>query len=96
VAGLLINGGSIYQNNNTSALPFATTITNNGAFRLNNGGRHVLDALGGTGTVDIIAGGVSTLSLGNGNGSDLFAGRFVNGASALSLEKKRRRGPDAE
>jgi fibronectin-binding autotransporter adhesin len=88
VAGLLINGGSIYQNNNTSALPFATTVTNNGAFRLNNGGRHVLDVMGGTGTVDIIAGGVSTLSLGNGNGSDLFAGRLFNGASALSLEKR--------
>jgi fibronectin-binding autotransporter adhesin len=88
VAGLLVSGGSIYQNNNTSALPFTTTITNNGAFRLNNGGRHVVDALGGTGTVDIVAGGVSTLSLGNANGSDVFAGRIVNGAAALSLEKK--------
>jgi hypothetical protein len=43
VAGLLVNGGSIYQNNSTSALPFTTTITNNGSFRLNNGAIEMCD-----------------------------------------------------
>ena len=89
VGNLSINSGSIYQNDSPTALPATTSVTVNGtgSFRLNGGGTHAVDALNGTGNVNIIAGGVTSLSLGNSGGSGAFSGVISNNTAALSLTK---------
>ena len=42
VGNLVINSGSAYQNDNPTALPITTSVTDNGAFRINSGGTHTV------------------------------------------------------
>ena len=87
VGNVVINSGSIYQSDSASALPATTSVFDNGVFQVNNGGTHRIDSLNGTGSVDIIAGGAATLSVGNSGGSGVFSGVVSNNSAALSLIK---------
>ena len=89
VGDLVLSTGVLYQSDSPTALPATTSINSEGnaQFRINNGGTHAINALSGSGSTYIIAGGVSTLSLGNSNGSGTYTGTVYNSNAALSIIK---------
>lgn len=86
---LSITSGSIYQNDQPTALPPGTSVTVNGTgiFRFAGGGSHAIDALNGSGSTNIIVGGATTLSLGNAGSTGSYSGAMTNGAGTLSINK---------
>ena len=89
VGNIVVNPGSILQANSTTSIPSTSSVTDNGAFNLTNGGTHPIDALSGSGTVSINTGGNQTLSIGNNGGGGTFSGVMSNQDSSdvLSLTK---------
>ncbi|MBN8457587.1 MAG: autotransporter-associated beta strand repeat-containing protein [Verrucomicrobia bacterium] len=89
VGDLALSTGVIYQSDSATALPATTSISSEGnaQYRLNNGGTHVINALSGSGSTYIVAGGVTTLSLGNSNGSGTYTGTVYNSNAVLSIIK---------
>lgn len=89
VGDVVISDGVIYQNDHANALPVTTSVTGEGTaqFRINNGGIHTIDTLEGTGATNIVAGGATTLSLGNGNGTGTYAGVISDSSAVLSIAK---------
>lgn len=92
VGNLSVANGSIYQSDTAGALPATTDVTLNGnaRYRLNGGGTHSIRSLisaSATSSVDIVAGGNATLSLGT-TGDQTFAGVISNGAATLSINIK--------
>ena len=61
-------------------------VTNNGTLDLNTFS-DAINGLSGSGTVDTVAGGTSTLTVGNGDGSGTFSGIIQNTAGTLALIK---------
>jgi fibronectin-binding autotransporter adhesin len=64
----------------------AGTVTVNGVFDLNTYSQ-AINGLAGSGTVDTVAGGSPTLTLGNNNATNTFSGVIKNSAGNLSLIK---------
>lgn len=86
---LIISNGVLYQSDHQAALPRTTSVNGEGnaQFRINNGGVHVINALSGTGSTYIIAGGPATLSLGNNDGSGVYTGTVTANHAALAIIK---------
>ncbi|MCE9547120.1 MAG: autotransporter-associated beta strand repeat-containing protein [Planctomycetia bacterium] len=67
-------------------IPDASNVTANGTLDL-NGNTETIGSLSGVGTVDTVAGGSPTLTVGSGNGNGTFAGVIKNSAGTLALTK---------
>ena len=87
VGNLVIPAGIIYQSDSPTALPITTSVSNAGTYQLNTGGIHAIDSISGAGGISIIAGGATTLSIGNSGGSSNISGIISNNQAALSLIK---------
>jgi autotransporter-associated beta strand protein len=89
VGDVFVNSGSKLQTDSAGALPFTTqvTLSGTGILQLNASISQNIDALNGTGTVTIVAGGAAVLTIGSNGGSGSFSGTMVNGAAALSIAK---------
>ena len=84
---IVINSGTRFQTDAANVLSTSTSVTDNGTFQLNNGGEQDIDALIGSGSVSIIAGGNALLTVGNNNSGGTFSGVISNGGATLSLTK---------
>ena len=84
-----VNSVAILRMGLASAMPSggsAGNLINNGTFDL-NGNSTAINGLSGTGTVDTVAGGTPTLTVGNNNATSSFGGAIQNTLGTLALTK---------
>jgi filamentous hemagglutinin family protein len=85
-----VNTGTVLQLNSDKALSVNNNLINNGTVRLNGGATLHINALTGSGNLNLQNLGVSgnsTLNIGGGNGGGVFSGTLTQSSGVLSLVK---------
>jgi filamentous hemagglutinin family protein len=86
----IVNTGTVLQLNSALALSANNNLVNNGSTRLNGGTTLAINTLSGTGTFtswNLGSGSPAALSLGNSNGSGIYAGTITQSGPVLSVVK---------